>query len=231
VVILAAATLEGLAATCPDTSAVFIAATSVTVWAATVIRLILVIIRTGSTMPAAISSWRGADKGISRFDFFAHHVDEIGDPQCGSLARVAGILALTAVVSLWSAQAMAVDGMITVPSSHGPIETINKFEAEVNAKGMIVFARIDHAAGAAAVGLSLRPTELLIFGNAMGGTPLMQSAQTIGIDLPLKALVWQDQSGSIWLSYNDPGWLAKRHGLGALRTALDAMSRAATAAR
>ena len=88
---------------------------------------------------------------------------------------------------------MAIDGMITVPSSHGPNETMNKFEAEVNAKGMTVFARIDHAAGAAAVGLSLRPTELLIFGNAKGGTPLMQSAQTMGIDLPLKALVWQEQ--------------------------------------
>jgi uncharacterized protein (DUF302 family) len=162
-------------------------------------------------------------------------------PKAGALAR-GGILALTAVVSLWSAHAMSIDGMITVPSSHGPNETMNKFEAEVNAKGMTVFARIDHAAGAAAVGLSLRPTELLIFGNAKGGTPLMQAAQTMGIDLPLKALVWQDQSGSTWLSYNDPGWLAKRHGLGdhsdhsdktviALRTALDAMARAATAAR
>ena len=70
------------------------------------------------------------------------------------------------------------------------------------------------AAGATAVGLSLRPTELLIFGNARGGTPLMQSVQTIGIDLPLKALVWQDASGDIWLSYNDPAWLAQRHGLG-----------------
>src|SRR4051794_39663569 len=106
---------------------------------------------------------------------------------------------------------------------------------------MTVFARIDHATGAAAVGLSLRPTELLIFGNAKGGTPLMQSAQTMGIDLPLKALVWQDPSGSTWLSYNDPGWLAKRHGLGdhsghtdrtviAMRAALDAMARAASAA-
>jgi uncharacterized protein (DUF302 family) len=101
---------------------------------------------------------------------------------------------------------------------------------------MTVFARIDHAAGAAAVGLSLRPTELLIFGNAKGGTPLMQSTQTIGIDLPLKALVWQDASGSTWLSYNDPSWLAKRHGLsreveatlGAMAAALDAMARTAT---
>ena len=114
---------------------------------------------------------------------------------------------------------------------------MNRLEAEVKAKGMTVFARIDHAAGAAAVGLSLRPTELLIFGNAKGGTPLMQSMQTIGIDLPLRALVWQDGSGSTWLSYNDPSWLVKRHGLGhevdatvsALAAALDAVARAATA--
>jgi uncharacterized protein (DUF302 family) len=129
---------------------------------------------------------------------------------------------------------MAVDGLTTLPSSHGPKETMNRFEAEVKAKGMTVFARIDHAAGAAAVGLPLRPTELLIFGNAKGGTPLMQSNQTIGIDLPLKALVWQDGSGKTWLSYNDPGWLAKRHGhqvdaaVSAMAGALDAVARAST---
>src|SRR5260370_33574743 len=77
---------------------------------------------------------------------------------------------------------------------------------------MIAFAHIDHAAGAAAVGLSLRPTELLIFGNARGGTPLMELVQTAGIDLPMKALVWQDASGVTWLSYNNPTWIAKRHG-------------------
>src|ERR1700674_4310975 len=115
---------------------------------------------------------------------------------------------------LSGAQAMAADGLITIRSSYGPQDTMSRFEAEVRAKGMTVFAQIDHAAGAAAVGLSLRPTALLIFGNAKGGTPLMQSNQTIGIDLPLKALVWQDASGGTWLSYNDPSWLAKRHGLG-----------------
>jgi uncharacterized protein (DUF302 family) len=122
-------------------------------------------------------------------------------------------------------------------SSYGPKDTMNRLEAAVKAKGLTVFARIDHAAGAAEVGLSLRPTEILIFGNARGGTPLMQAAQTIGIDLPLKALVWQDASGSTWLSYNDPSWLAKRHGLGhevdatvsALAAALEAFARAATA--
>ena len=90
---------------------------------------------------------------------------------------------------------------------------------------MTVFAHIDHAAGATAVGLSLRPTELLIFGNAKAGTPLMQSIQTVGIDLPLKALVWQDASGTAWLSYNDPAFLARRHGVeGAENTTTNAMA-------
>ena len=131
---------------------------------------------------------------------------------------------------------MAADGLITISSSYGPEETMNRFEAEVRARGMTVFAHVDYAAGAAAVGLPLRPTDLLIFGNAKGGTPLMQSAQTIGIDLPLKALVWQDGSGGTWLSYNDPAWLVKRHGLGheaeatvnAMAAALDALAKTAT---
>ena len=104
---------------------------------------------------------------------------------------------------------MAADGLITIKSGFGPEETMNRFEAEVRAKGMTVFAHIDHAAGAVAAGLPLRPTDLLIFGNAKGGTPLMQSVQTIGIDLPLKALVWQDEAGATWLSYNDPSFLSR----------------------
>jgi uncharacterized protein (DUF302 family) len=108
---------------------------------------------------------------------------------------------------------MAAEGLITLQSSHGPEVTMNRFEGEVRSRGMTVFAHIDHAAGGAAASLSLRPTDLLIFGNTKGGTPLMQAAQTIGIDLPLKALVWQDASGTTWLSYNDPNWLAQRHGL------------------
>jgi len=84
---------------------------------------------------------------------------------------------------------MAAQGLVTIQSSDGPKVTMDRLEAEAKAKGMTVFARIDHAAGATGMGLSLRPTELLIFGNAKGGTPLMQSVQTIGIDLPLKALV------------------------------------------
>jgi len=105
---------------------------------------------------------------------------------------------------------MAADGLTTLRSSYGPKDTMTRLEAEVKARGMTVFARIDHAAGAAGAGLPLRPTELLIFGNAKAGTPLMQTVQTTGIDLPLKALVWEDASGATWLSYNDPAWLAQR---------------------
>lgn len=132
---------------------------------------------------------------------------------------------------------MATEGLITLLSNHGPVDTMRRLEAEVKAKGLTVFAHIDHAAGAEAVGLPLRATDLLIFGNAKGGTPLMQAAQTIGIDLPLKILVWQDDAGSTWLSYNDPGWLAQRHGAGradvtitALSNALQTLARAAAGA-
>jgi uncharacterized protein (DUF302 family) len=131
---------------------------------------------------------------------------------------------------------MTVEGLTTIRSGYGPEETMNRFEAEVRAKGMTIFAHIDHAAGATTAGLSLRPTDLLIFGNAKGGTPLMQSVQTIGIDLPLKALVWQDGSGDTWLSYNDPSWLVQRHGVGsesegaisAMSTMLKALATTAT---
>lgn len=107
---------------------------------------------------------------------------------------------------------MNVDGLTTLPSAHSAKGTIDRLEADIKAKGMTVFARVDHAAGAKAVGMALRPTELLIFGNARGGTPLMQAAQTIGIDLPLKALAWEDADGKVWLSYNEPAWIAGRHG-------------------
>jgi len=102
-------------------------------------------------------------------------------------------------------------------------------EAEVHARAMAVFARIDHAAGAAEVGLTLRPTELIIFGNARGGTPLMQASQTAGIDLPLKALVWQDAAGKTWLSYNEPSWIVQRHGLGVRAAIVDNLAAALSA--
>src|SRR5258708_6115481 len=125
------------------------------------------------------------------------------------------IFALIAVIWLSGVQAMAADGLTTMRSNHGPKDTMNRLEDAVKAAGMRVFARIDHAAGAAEVGLTLRPTELLIFGNALGGTPLMQARQMIGIDLPLKVLVWEDEQGKTWLTHNEPRFLAERHGLGA----------------
>ncbi len=106
---------------------------------------------------------------------------------------------------------MSADGLLRYASAHSPADTVGRLHAAIEARGMTLFAHIDHAAGAAQAGLSLRPTDLLIFGNARGGTPLMQAEQTIGIDLPLKALVWQDEGGATWLAMNDPAWLAARH--------------------
>jgi uncharacterized protein (DUF302 family) len=115
-------------------------------------------------------------------------------------------------------------GLTTIASSLDPRETMDRLETEIRARGMQVFARIDHAAGAAEAGLALAPTELIIFGNARAGTPLMQADQTMGIDLPLKALVWQDAAGKTWLAYDQPVWLAQRHGFGEqMAPALDRM--------
>jgi len=113
---------------------------------------------------------------------------------------------------LLASHAWGADGLVVVKSSHGPKETMDRLESIVKQKGMTVFARIDHAAGAAKIGKTLPATEVLIFGNPQGGTPFMECAQTVGIDLPLKALVWQDASGQVWLGYNDPAFLAQRHG-------------------
>ena len=104
--------------------------------------------------------------------------------------------------------------MVSIQSGNSVKVTIDRLEVMLKNKGIAVFARIDHGAAAAAVGMPLRPTELLIFGDPRAGTPLMQADQTIGIDLPLKALVWEDASGATWISYNDPVWLAQRHALG-----------------
>ena len=101
-----------------------------------------------------------------------------------------------------------------IESDYGPKVTMDRLTAELRLRGMLVFARIDHAALAAAAGQVLRPTDLLIFGNPASGTPLMQANQTIGIDLPLKFLVWQDESGKTWLGYNAPEEMASRHMMG-----------------
>jgi uncharacterized protein (DUF302 family) len=121
---------------------------------------------------------------------------------------------------------MSDTGLVTIASNHTVTETIDRLVAALGAKSIAMFARIDHAAGAAAVGMALRPTELLIFGHPKGGTPLMQAQQTIGIDLPLKALSWEDAAGKVWLSYNDMGWVARRHQLDAeAASAADALGR------
>jgi uncharacterized protein (DUF302 family) len=108
---------------------------------------------------------------------------------------------------------MTVEGLKVSRSRHGPQETLDRFEVAMARYGMTIFARIDHGAAAAKAGLELRPTVVLIFGNARAGTRLMQMVPTIAIDLPLKAVVWQDETGATWLGYNDPVWIARRHGV------------------
>jgi uncharacterized protein (DUF302 family) len=125
------------------------------------------------------------------------------------------ILLATAFILFVPHAGAASDGLVAVKSPHSAAETMNRFEATAKQRGLMVFARVDHAAGAAKIGKTLRPTEVLIFGNPQGGTPLMECAQAIGIDLPLKALVWEDESKQVWLGYNDVAYLAKRHEAGA----------------
>ena len=107
----------------------------------------------------------------------------------------------------------AANGIISVKSSHDVKATADRLENTLKQKGMTVFIRINHAEGAQKVGQKLRPTELVIFGNPKVGTPLMQCSQTAAIDLPQKALIWEDQEGTVWLSYNDPNYLVERHGI------------------
>jgi uncharacterized protein (DUF302 family) len=116
------------------------------------------------------------------------------------------------ILALITGAADAADGLITMKSAHGVKETMDRLASAAKARGLNVFLRLDHAAGAEKIGKSLRPTELLIFGNPQGGTPLMECAQSAGIDLPLKALAWQDASGQVWLGYNDPQFIVDRHG-------------------
>ena len=125
---------------------------------------------------------------------------------------------------------MTVEGLVTRPSQGGPAETLRRLEAAIASRGMTVFAHIDHAAGAKNAGLELRATDVVIFGSAIAGTSLMVASQTIGIDLPLKMLVWQDAAGQTFVAYNDPAWLVRRHGLGAPAEAIAAKMQAGLAA-
>ena len=103
-------------------------------------------------------------------------------------------------------------GMVHRSSPHSVPETLQRLESALAKRGIPVLARIDHSGAAAEVGLLMKPTELLIFGNAKAGTPLMLSAPTIALDLPLKTLVWEDGEGKVWVSYNSPEYLQERHG-------------------
>jgi uncharacterized protein (DUF302 family) len=125
--------------------------------------------------------------------------------------------------------------LVTLASAHGATQTVERLKLLLAQKNIQVFADIDHAAGAKSVGLPLRPTRLLIFGNPQAGTPLMQSQQTIGLDLPLRVLVWEDEAGKVWLTYRRPEFLAHRHQVSdrdeavkALDAGLATLARAAT---
>jgi uncharacterized protein (DUF302 family) len=122
------------------------------------------------------------------------------------------LITLAYLLVAQAAPVLAADGLVAVKSPHSPAETASRVEAALKERKLTLFARIDHAAGAAKVGAKLPPTEVFVFGNPQGGTPLMNCQQTAGIDLPLKALVWQDAAGQTWLGYNSPAWIAARHG-------------------
>ncbi len=130
---------------------------------------------------------------------------------------------------------LSVPGLATITSAHGFEQTVEKLESLLSAKNIHLFAKIDHGAGAQRAGLMLRPTVVLLFGNPQAGTPLMQSRQSIGIDLPLKILVWEEESGKTQVSFNQPAYLAQRHqildrdsAVTALTANLEALVRAAT---
>lgn len=120
----------------------------------------------------------------------------------------------TVVLLALASMSYAADGLTALKSPHSVDETLQRIEQSLAKRELKVFANIDHSAGAKSIGQTLRPTRLLIFGNPKGGTPLMQCAQTSGIDLPLKMLVWEDQAKQVWVGYNDPAYIGKRHDAG-----------------
>ena len=145
------------------------------------------------------------------------------------------IAVMLSVIVIFTATAFAGDGLVSVKSNHSVKETADRLENILKTKGMKIFNRIDHSAGAKGVGIALRPTQLLVFGNPKVGAPLMKCGQRIAIDLPQKALIWEDEKGTVWLTYNDPRSLAARHGiagcgevLAKVQTALGNFAAAAT---
>lgn len=118
------------------------------------------------------------------------------------------------------------NGLVVKKSAYSVTETLDRLEGILNNKGLTIFARVDHAAGAQKADMSLRPTQVLIFGNPKMGTPLISSSRTAGIDLPMKALVWEDQAGQVWLAYNQPQYLADRHAIKDRGAVIDKMTNA-----
>ncbi len=138
--------------------------------------------------------------------------------------KMPAIAILTLVLS--TAAAGADDGLVKKLSAHSVQTTMNSLENLVRNKGLTVFAHIDHAAGATAVGEDMLPTELLLFGNPAIGTKLMTSQRTVGIDLPIKVLIWEEPDGKVWIAYNDPAYLAERHGIDDRDAVLEKMAAA-----
>jgi uncharacterized protein (DUF302 family) len=139
-------------------------------------------------------------------------------------------LVLALLVFCAPAVARAADnGIVTKASKHSVQETMDRFAAAATERGFTIVARVNHAGAAAKAGLRLRPTQLLIFGNPKGGTPIMVAAPTAGIDLPLKALAWEDANGKVWLSYNSPAWLKARHDIRGVEKPLTGMGKALAA--
>lgn len=137
------------------------------------------------------------------------------------------ILALiSAAIFLLPVHVNATEGMIKVKSAHRVEATADKLTNVVTGQGLNVFARINHSQGAEEAGMELPPTELIIFGNPKAGTPLMQCARSTAIDLPQKALIWEDEEGQVWLGYNDPQYLKERHGIEGCDKALENISKA-----
>lgn len=122
-------------------------------------------------------------------------------------------LILTCALLPLSISAFASDGIINVESRHTVEQTANKLEKVLLTKGMKIFQRVKHSDGAKTVGININPTELIIFGNPKVGAPLMKCAPTVAIDLPQKAVIWQDSKNRVWISYNDPAYLKQRHNI------------------
>lgn len=134
---------------------------------------------------------------------------------------LAALLVLSIAIPL-----MAADGMINVQSDFNVSETADRLESILNKKGMTIFNRIKHSEGAGKVGIQLRETELIIFGNPKVGSPLMKCQQSVAIDLPQKALIWEDDKSKVWISYNDPRYIEKRHDISGCKEVISKIEKA-----